>query len=400
MKRLVACLFLSAYPVFGADAPYPRIANFYNGQFRAGASTETLDQIARYDLIVVTFNSDASRELDYVKQKNPHAIVLHYISVRGQPTKNPLMKEGYWLRSPDGQQVAPWPNRMLPNQTLPEVNDVMVEMARQALGRIPRLDGIFLDSYYHHISHMNKGQLDADGDGKADDRATLDEAWKNGLLRVARGVRALRADWIVMANGGAPIDFAYEELNGILFEDQLFHLEKQRPEGPARGGSQRRPGDLLAAYRRWESVPHQPHVTAFVDGGGEINNPWKWNELPREEKAKLTDDARKNERRMRFNLCFTLMGDGYAAFDYHTTSRGHLWSFPEWDAKLGAPRGPMRQCDGYWLREFEAATVCVNPFPKPAAVKECADVPLPAFDGMIAPRADGRYGSHPLPLDF
>ncbi|MFZ5830933.1 MAG: family 16 glycoside hydrolase [Planctomycetota bacterium] len=151
-------------------------------------------------------------------------------------------------------------------------------------------------------------------------------------------------------------------------------------------------------------MPHEPHVTALVDGGGEVNNPWKWVELPGAERRKLIEEARHNERRMRFNICFTLMGDGYAAFDYHTTSRGHLWWYPEWDAKLGAPRGPMRKCEGYWLREFEGATVCVNPFPQPATVKECGGAALPAFDGLIALREGesttaGGWRSLPLVTD-
>jgi len=385
MKKAFFMLLL-ALPLMGASLPYPRLANFYNGQFRPGASTETLDQLARYHLIVCTFNADASRELDYIKRKDPNVIVLHYVSVRGQSPKNPLMKDNYWLRSPTGEQVSPWPGRCLPNQTLPEVNDVMIAMAREALQRMPRLDGIFLDSYYRHISHMNKGQLDADRDGRADDPAKLDEVWMNGLLRVARGVRALRPNLIVMANGGAPVDFGYEELNGVLFEDQLFGLEKRA--AASRSGKQRTADDLLAAYQKWESVLHQPHVTALVDGGGEVNNPWEWNKLAPEEKQKLTQQARYNRRRMRFNLCFALMGDGYAAFDYHTTSRGQLWWFPEWDAKLGRPRGPMQKRDGYWLREFDGTTICVNPYAQPATVKEFGGATLPGFDGMIVPRKE------------
>jgi hypothetical protein len=391
MKPLVKNLLLllcAALSLIASEPPYPRISNYYNGQFRPGASTETLDQLARYHLIVATFNADASRELAYVKQKNPGVIVLHYISVRGQSPKNPLMKDGYWLMSPKGERVDPWPGRNLPNQTLPEVNEVMVAMAREALQRMPKLDGIFLDSYYRHISHINKGQLDADRDGKVDDRNQLDEAWMTGLVRVARGVRALRPNLIVMANGGAPVDFAYEELNGVLFEDQLFYLEKSG--SATRAGKQRTADDMLAAYQKWETVPHQPHVTAFVDGGGEIANPWKFNELSQTEKEKLVEEARHNERRMRFNLCFTLMGGGYAAFDYHTTSRGQLWWFPEWSTKLGRPRGSMQKLESYWNREFDGGTVYVNPFAQPATVKEAGGLALPAFDGKVLPRSKAQ----------
>jgi len=392
MKRIIVVALAGVVFAVGTNVAtmasevpsYPRIANFYGAQLRRGMTAEKLDFLAKYQLIVGGVDLGATNELARLKAKNPSLIALHYISVRGQPEKNPLMKDGFWLLDPSGQRIAPWPGRALPNQTLPEVNDVMVRMAREALERMPQLDGIFLDSYYRQIAHMKKGRLDADRDGKADDAAQLNDAWTTGLLRVARGIRTLRPNLIVMANGGAPIDFAYEELNGVLFEDQLTFLEEagkgKRPQ------FKRSADELLAAYQKWESVPHRPHVTALVDGGGDIANPWEWEKLPWKEKTALIEKARHNEPRMRFNLCFALMGDGYAAFDYHTTSRGHHWWFTEWDTKLGRPRDPMQKHEGYWMREFDGATVFVNPFKEPATVKEGGGFVLAPFDGKLVSR--------------
>jgi Hypothetical glycosyl hydrolase family 15 len=364
-------------------APFPRIANFYGAKLRPGATQEELDFLAKYSLIVGGLDLRAKPELARLKAANPELLVLHYISVRGQSLRNPLMKDGFWLDDPAGRHVAPWPNRALPNQTLPEVNDVMVRMAADALERLPQLDGIFLDSYYRQIAPLNGGKLDANHDGKADDPEWLNAAWEAGLLRVARGVRALRPGLIVMANGGRPIDFAFDELNGILFEDQLTYLA-----WTAAGKLKRfrfTADDLLAAYQRWEAVKHKPHVTAFVDGGGDVNNPWEWNKLDAAGKERQIEKARQNVQRMRFNLCFVLMGDGYAAFDYHTTARGQHWWFPEWDMRLRQPRGPTEKREAYWRREFEGATVYVNPYPQPASIKENKGFVLPSFDGRIVP---------------
>ncbi|MBI5686870.1 MAG: hypothetical protein HZC54_17520 [Verrucomicrobia bacterium] len=385
MKQVILALLALNAAVAVADEPsYPRIANFYGAQIKRGMVAEKLEFLAKYQLIVGVGDLGATNELARLKAKNPSLIVLHYISVRGQPANNPLMKESFWLLDPAGQRISPWPGRALPNQTLPEVNEVMVRMAREALEQMPQLDGIFLDSYYRHIAHMKKGRLDADRDGKADDAAKLNDAWTAGLLRVARGIRALRPNLIVMANGGAPIDFACEELNGVLFEDQLTFLEEagkgKRPQ------FKRSADELLAAYQKWESVPHRPHVTALVDGGGDIANPWEWEKLSWKDKTALVEKARHNEPRMRFNLCFALMGNGYAAFDYHTTSRGQHWWFAEWDTKLGRPRGPMQKRAGYWLREFDGATVFVNPFKETATVKEGGGFTLAPFDGKLLRR--------------
>jgi hypothetical protein len=377
LKAAVAAPLTARAPA----VPFPRIANFYGAKLRQGMPREELDFLARYHLIVGGLDLRATRELAQLKAANPDLIVLHYISVRGQSTRNALMKETYWLVDPAGTPVAPWPNRFLPNQTLPEVNNVMVRMAEDALQRMPQLDGIFLDSYYRQIAHMNQGRLDANRDGKTDDPEWLNAEWASGLLRVARGVRALRPGLIVMANGGSPIDFAYDELNGVLFEDQLAYL------ADAAAGKRKRfrftADDLLAAYQRWDGVTNKPHVTAFVDGGGEVNNPWEWERLDAAEKADLIQKARQNLQRMRFNLCFVLMGDGYAAFDYHTVARGQHWWFPEWDIKLRNPRRPMEKRSAYWRREFEGAAVYVNPYPQAAAVKEDHEFVLQPFDGRI-----------------
>jgi hypothetical protein len=50
----------------------------------------------------------------------------------------------------------------------------------------------------------------------------------------------------------------------------------------------------------------------------------------------------------------------------------------------------MQKRDGYWLRQFDGATICVNPFAQPATVKERGGATLPAFDGTIVLRTKSR----------
>jgi hypothetical protein len=360
---------------------YPRIANFFGTNLKTGMSKEQLDFISRYSLIVIGGSSlHAEKELSYIKSKNPQMLVLYSISVRGIDLKEKEMRSELWLHDPEGQLVSPWPGRYLPNQVLPEVNKLIIEKARKAL-MVPQIDGIFLDSFSETITYINKGQLDSDRDGKPDDPIKLNKDWAAGLLRIAYGIRAIKPGIIIMANGWAPLNFAYNVLNGILFEDQLKRLEDISNKSL---GSINIADDLLTAYQKWQNVPNFPHITAFVDGGGVMQDPWDWSKLSNKSKGELINNARSNTQMMRLNLCFTLMGEGYAAFDYGTVARGQKWWFPEWDIKLGAPIEPMQKLDGYWQRKFEHGVIYVNPYPKPVQIKEDKnDLFLLPFDGKI-----------------
>jgi len=352
---------------------------------RPGMPQEQLDFLSRYSLIVVGETAlQAQKELSYIKSKNPNLIILYYISVRGMNPNEKDMRSEFWLCDPAGQFISPWPGRYLPNQALPEVNKLIIEKARKALME-PQIDGIFLDSFSQTITYLNNGQLDADRDGTPDDPQRLNKAWATGLLRIAHGIRAIKSGVIIMANGWSPLNFAYDVLNGVLFEDQLNRMEDIG--NGKRKGSPIIANELLAAYQKWQSVPNMPHITAFVDGGGAMQNPWEWAKLSNKSKGELINNARSNIQMMRLNLCFTLMGEGYAAFDYGTVARGQKWWFPEWDIKLGVPIEPMQKLDGYWQRKFEHGVVYVNPYPKPVRIKNDKDeLFLNPFDGKIVPR--------------
>lgn len=363
----------------------PHIANFYGLSIKPGMTKEQLDFLAKYSLIVTSLKeSGVDKEISYIKSKNPKIIILQYISVREMSIDEKGMSPNLWMHDPGGKLISPWPGKYMPNQTRQEMNNLTIAKARNALAKFPQLDGIFLDSFTQSISYLNKGQVDADGSGRATNPPELDKKWIEGLIRIARGIRAIRKNIIIMANGWEPIDFAYDELNGILFEDQLSRL--QDISTAAKKGSQHFADYLLNYYHKWMNVPNVPRITTFVDGGGQITDPGEWNTIPDVIRNNLIKSASLNESKMRFNLFFSIMDDGYAAFDYGTVARGQKWWFPEWSIDLGKPLDVMQKGEGYWYRRFAKGVVYVNPYKDEAHFKlEGIDFSLPPFDGTYIP---------------
>jgi hypothetical protein len=379
---LVTLIFVN---IANGEILSPRIANFYGANIKPGMSKEQLDYLSRYSLIVGGIRAyGVEKEISYIKSKNPKIIILQYISVLAIASDENGMRSELWMHDPSGNLVSMWPGRYLPNQTLQEMNNLIIEKARNALARFPQIDGIFLDSYIPSISYKNKGRLDADGSGKATDPVELDRKWAEGLIRIAKGIRAIRGNIIIMANGWGPINIAHDELNGILFEDQLNRL--QDIGTGKRKGRQDFADYLLESYHKWLNVPNVPHITTFVDGGGMINDPVEWNKIPDQNKNQLIKSASLNEQNMRFNLFFTLMNDGYNAFDYGTVARGQKWWFSEWNIDLGKPLYVMEKGEGYWYRKFEKGVVYVNPYNTEAHFEiNTIKYRLLPFDGFFMP---------------
>jgi len=390
LNQQITSAIISVMVIFGniarAETSSPRIANFNGVNISHGMTRENLDFISKYALIVTNFTTDGlEKEISYIKSKNPKILILQYISVRDLAAEEKKMCDELWMHDLSGKLISTWPGRYLPNQTREEVNKIIVDRARDKLAIVPQLDGFFLDGFTQSISYIRQGQIDADGNGRATNTIELDRRWAAGLIRIVKGIRGIRPNIIIMANGWAPLEFGYEVLNGVLFEDQLSRLETSGPTSSAFADS------LLEAYQKWMKISIRPHVTAFVDGGGKIQDAWKWKELSNASRSILIAEAKQNLKKMRFNLCFSLMADGYAGFDYGTVWRGQHWWFSDWGIDLGNPIGSMRRGDGYWYRTYDNAVVYVNPYQKAVHVSyEKNKYTLQPFDGLIVEKLHHR----------
>jgi hypothetical protein len=349
--------------------PFPRIANCYGAGLGPQTSREDLDKLAKYDLLiggtwcnwrkgeqVAAFRKNVA----YLKKVNPHIIVLEFSSSAPYLAKWED-QEGFpadgWLLTPEGETINGWPGSKMINLADPDVVAWQVRRSREGIATRGH-HGTFIDCmspnfdwWACEIATGKKYQIDANRDGKPDERPWLDQAWKKAKLDMARRVReAIGPKGIFMGNQAGRETF--DVINGILLEDYLDYVLD--------GKSQWR--KVLDDYLYWTGTPHRPNVTTIVSSSG-VEPPFEPEQtLSKAERDKLLESGRKLEQRMRFGLATTLMGDGYFAYDLHTRWRGQHWWYPEYDAPLGYPRGGGKEFpDGTWRRVFDGGIVVVNP---------------------------------------
>ena len=360
------------------NPPFPRIANCYGVGLTPDSTPEDLEQVARFDLLIggvwASRQDEEQRRklaanLEAVRARNPHIVVLDFSSSAPYADpQDPTFPATGWLLQPDGRRIAGWPGTEMVNLTKPEVLDWLAARSVASV-REKGFDGTFIDCmgggfdwWACNIVSGEPYSVDADGDGRPDDRARLDGAWTAAKTELTRRVReALGPDVPFMTNQAGDWGFPY--MNGILLEDTLDYVL---------AGAMRWE-EVLRTYLHWTEAPHGPNVTTIVSSSG-IEPPFDpWRSLSEAERDALLERGRTLYARMRFGLATTLMGDGYFAYDLHTRWRGQRWWYPEYDAPLGYPRGPAeRREDGTWRREFDGGTVVVNPtlFDAPLQLRE------------------------------
>jgi hypothetical protein len=393
----LACTVALAAP---PNPPFPRIANCYGVGLTPTSTSKDIEEIARFDLLIggvwCNWGDPESRRklaesIAAVRARNPHIIILEFSSSApyADPKDATFPRTG-WLLQPDGKHVLGWPGTEMINLTKPEVIEWLTQRSVASV-KEKGFDGSFIDCmgsgfdwWACNIEHGEAYQIDANGDGKPDDRAWLNHAWDEAKAELARRVReALGPGVPFMANQAALSGYPY--LNGILLEDYLDYVLDGRAPWE----------DALATYLHWTTAPFEPNVTTIVSSSG-LEPPFDpWKTMSPEERNALLERGRNLTIRMRFGLTTTLMGDGYFAYDLHTRWRGQRWWYPEYDAPLGYPLGrAARQPDGTFRREFDGGSVIANPTVFDAVVgspHRQRDVSSGKVDTeFVIPAADGR----------
>jgi hypothetical protein len=365
---LVAC---GSALAAAADVPFPRIANCYFANLTPDSTPADVEEVARFDLLIggvwANWGDPASvarlaERMAEARRLNPHILILDFSC--SAPYADPAdvtVPASAWLRQPDGTFINGWPGTRMLNLRRPEAVDWLVERTRQSLvGR--GFDGVFIDcmgsgfdAWACNIDGGAPYQVDADGDGKADERAWLDGEWVAAKAELSRRVReAIGPDRVFMTNQAGV--WGQAAMNGILLEDYLDYVMS--------GGLDFE--QVMEEYLGWTRVAHGPNVTTIVSSSA-IEPPFDpWRTMTQAAREALLEKGRSLVDRMRFGLTSTLMGNGYFAYDLHTRWRGQRWWYPEYDVPLGQPRPGFeqqgqRQADGTWRREFDGGTVIVNP---------------------------------------
>ncbi len=314
------------------NTPFPRKGNLWGS---TGVAAKGLAHAARIDLYLGA--SFSPGEIRALRAINPNVLVLTSINV----VENFNLPEDYYLHDIHGKRIEVWPGAYRLNLTKPYVADYQARFAYQAiLDSGLMVDGCFFDNFFTSQSWLkadiygNPVQIDADEDGVPDDPVKLDAAWKAGVYRELTTWRLLMP--FALASGHLPRP-PLTEFSTIFNGDSIGFLEPETADGTVSFGS------FWDAYHPWWTIGRAPAITMveaappFQIGYGYGYAPF--NTIP----LATLEFARTYYPYVRFGLAFTLMNDGYFAYEFGDTWHGNDWWYDELDFKLGDALGPAQR---------------------------------------------------------
>ena len=315
-----------------ANPPFPRKGNLWGSYLVAAGG---LDHAARIDLYLgATF---APAEIRALRIRNPNILVLTSINT----VENYGLPEDYYLHDIHGHRIEVWPGTYRLNLTKPYVADYQARFAYQTiLDSGLMLDGCFFDNFFTTQSWLktdiygNAVHIDANEDGVEDDPAWLDAAWHDGVYRELNEWRRLMP--YALASGHLPRP-PQPEFTSIFNGDSIGFLAPQTADGSVAFAN------FWAAYQNWWTIGRQPVIT-MVEGAPpfQIGYGYDYDPLSKIPQSTL-EFARTYYPYVRYALTFTLLNDGYFAYEFGDTFHGNDWWYDELDFDLGYPRGPARR---------------------------------------------------------
>lgn len=347
---------------------FPQLANIYFPSL----GTADLETLSRWDLLVLPKRAQEihQEELATLRALNPDIVLLVHMPIGyngawASPSINAELTDkldscDWWLRdtnsgkalinSRDGLiDITPDCTRDANGDRL---CDWLPEYIAQHMGPGGYWDGVYLDYCMDRIYWLNRYipyPIDSNRDGIGDDRAALDEAWREGTGIVVSRLRELVGDdYIVVTNGNnTHYDYcdggtreAFPKMHGDWYENI---------SNPVYG------------YLAMETLYRRPSANI-------INATWS---------GTATDTSpvwtASCERRFRFTLASTLVfGDGY--FSYDGPSHCQVWWHDYYEMDLGRPLGGCAQtwaspgdrwgvehADMIKTRRFERGLAVINP---------------------------------------
>jgi hypothetical protein len=315
-----------------AKPGFPRVANLWgSGRF----IPKGMAYASRIDLwLGARFTADQIRTL---RGLNPNCFILTSINT----VENNDVPDEYFLRDTTGQKIEVWPGAYRLNLTRPEVAQYQARYAYQRMIESGLMyDGCFFDNFMMsqrwltHDIYDRPVQLDADGDGRPDDKDTFDKAWRAGVFRELQEWRKLMP-WALTS--GHSQGYPYPEIAAIFNGQGIGFYTTDVIEG------KRAFYDLWDYYSAWCTVALKPAITS-VESAVPDQIAYGYDYSPQRHTPVPTwEFARDYYPYMRFGLAFTLMSDGYFSHEFGDTDHGQDWWYDELDYKLGTPLGPAQQ---------------------------------------------------------
>ena len=317
-----------------ANPSFPRTGNLWGS---GGFVGKGMAYCARIDLwLGASFSASQIRQL---RRFNPDIQVLTSINA----VEHAGLPEDYYLHDAGGKRVEVWPGAHRLNLTKPYVAEYQAKYACQRiLDSDLMFDGCFFDnvmttqSWQTRDIYGNPFAPDADEDGRPDEPAAFDVAWKAGVFHEIATFRRLMPNALV---SGHSMNIREPGIGGLFNGLSIGFWTADVLE------ANRSFGDLLDLYNAWHTDALPPHITMIESSPpdqiayGYDYSPW--NKVP----PSTLEFARTYYPYVRFGLALTLMNDGYFAHEFGDTWHGNDWWYDELDFNLGYPVGPAELLD-------------------------------------------------------
>jgi uncharacterized protein (TIGR03437 family) len=313
------------------SGPFPRIGSIWQGEYILNTKP---DQAAK---IQVYFGPDGmtASQATALRAQNPNVLILPGVNAQETTDGSPAVAADYFLRDVNGSPIEDWPGDFLLNLTKPEVATFLAQFAFQQYFTQANLafDGIFWDNFnttidtpyydYKGIAH----QIDANGDGVADDPAILNAAWSHGISSLISTFNQLAPSAYVAAHNALPTAANLPHFNGNSFTSDAPQVR----EGTESFTS------MLDRYDRWFAGGRQPVVSTIQSAPpSQIAYGYGYNPLKYVSPSTL-QFSQTYYPNMRFGLATALMNDGFSLFDFGDSAAPVNWWYDEFDFNLGQP---------------------------------------------------------------
>lgn len=364
---------------------YPRIGNIWTGEYVYENSPAAA---LKTQLFLGAPFTPA--EATAIRAANPGVLILPAVNASEAVPSTPPIPDSYFLKDIYGHTIQDWPGSWVLNLTNPAVVQFVATYAAGIVGQSGYpFDGIFFDNVRTTISNIhdmwgNAIAVDANGDGVADNPATLDAAWNAGVYQMIALFRQLAPNAYVSGHLGQtpPGPSSLSAFNGDALAFPLSDVREGTTAFPS----------LLNAYQTWFSAGQSPAITLLeASPPNQIAYGYGFSPLAAMPSATSLFGATFYPN-MRFGLATSLMGDGFSAYDLGDTAAKVNWWYDEYGFNLGTPLGPAVQ-----ISSTAPANILSNPGFESGFAGWTLGVNSPA-NGWVVPDtslfAEGNQSAH------